>query len=153
MKAIIQRVSHADVVIENQLKGSISQGFLVLLGVGKGDTASEADLMADKIANLRIFCDADDKMNLSLLDVNGEALVISNFTLYADTRHGRRPSFFDAASPEIANDLYEHFCVALRNKGVAKVETGEFGADMKVSLLNDGPVTIILNTDDWKKTK
>ena len=150
MKAIVQRVHRADVVCENVKTGEIGRGFLVLLGVNKGDTDKEADLMASKIANLRVFRDNEDKMNLSLLDVGGEVLAISNFTLCADTSHGRRPSFFNAEEPSKAAALYDRFCVKLLENGVAKVEKGVFGGDMDVTLTNQGPVTIILDTDDWK---
>jgi D-tyrosyl-tRNA(Tyr) deacylase len=123
----------------------------VLLGVQQGDSQKEADFLAKKIANLRVFCDENDKMNLSLLDIKGEALVISNFTLCADCSHGRRPSFINAEKPDNANLLYSYFCQQLKSQGVASVETGEFGADMKVSLLNNGPVTIILDTQEIMK--
>jgi D-tyrosyl-tRNA(Tyr) deacylase len=151
MRAVLQRVSSAYVEINDEIKGKCRSGFLVLLGVKQGDTKKEADFLANKIANLRVFCDENDKMNLSLLDIDGEALVISNFTLCADCSHGRRPSFFNAEKPDKANALYEYFCEQLKNQGVASVETGEFGADMKVSLLNDGPVTIILDTEEIMK--
>lgn len=150
MRAVIQRVAHAKVVVEGEIRGEIEKGFLVLLGVGEGDTAKEAATMAEKVANLRIFTDENDKMNLSLLTVGGSALVISNFTLYGDTSHGRRPSFFSAAAPDSANELYERFCALLKEQGVQKVEKGVFGAHMEVSLMNDGPVTLILDTKDWK---
>ncbi|MEE1197612.1 MAG: D-aminoacyl-tRNA deacylase [Acutalibacteraceae bacterium] len=151
MKAIIQRVSHASCKVDGEFTGQIKDGFMVLLGVGKDDTDEQAKLLASKTANLRIFCDENDKMNLSLLDIQGEALVISNFTLCADTKKGNRPSFINAKEPEAANTLYELFCEELKNCGVQRVEKGIFGADMKVELLNDGPVTIILDTDIWRK--
>lgn len=151
MKAIIQRVSHAKVEIENELKGAVKEGFLVLLGVEETDTDEDAEILAKKVANLRIFRDNDDKMNLSLLDIKGEALVISNFTLCADTKKGNRPSFIHAMKPEEANRMYEYFCERLTLEGVSKVEKGVFGGDMKVSLLNNGPVTIILDTAIWRK--
>lgn len=151
MKAVIQRVLSADVKINGELKGSAQKGFLILLGVYEGDTDAEAELLAKKAANLRVFCDQNDKMNLSLLDIGGEALVISNFTLCADTKKGNRPSFTDAMEPQKANELYELFCENLRQNGVKKVDTGSFGADMQVSLINDGPVTVILDTDTWRK--
>ena len=150
MRAVIQRVAHAKVVVDGSVRGEIGQGFLVLLGVGEGDTEKEAKTMAEKVANLRIFTDENDKMNLSLLTVDGSALVISNFTLYGDTSHGRRPSFFGAAAPDSANALYEKFCELLKEQGVKQVEKGVFGAHMEVSLLNNGPVTMILDTKDWK---
>ncbi len=151
MRAVLQRVTSAQVKIEGEIKGECQQGFLVLLGVKQGDTEKEADFLANKVANLRIFSDENDKMNLSLLDIEGEALVISNFTLYADCSHGRRPNFLNAEKPQKANELYEYFCTRLKEQGVKSVEKGEFGADMKVSLLNDGPVTIILDTEEIMK--
>ena len=152
MKAVLQRVSSAKVTVEGKITGQTGPGLLALLGVGRGDTAAEAELLADKTAGLRVFEDDAGKMNRSLLDVLGGALVISNFTLYADVSHGRRPSFLEAAPPEQAKKLYEHFCRVLSAKGVP-VETGVFGADMQVSLVNDGPITIQLNTDVWLKKK
>lgn len=151
MKAIIQRVSTASVKVEEEIKGEIAQGFLILLGVAQGDDEREAEILAKKIAGLRIFTDENDKMNLSLLDIGGSALVISNFTLCADCSHGRRPSLIAAARPETAEPLYEYFCQKLSDNGVKKVERGVFGADMKVSLVNDGPVTIEINSKDLKK--
>lgn len=151
MKAVIQRVSRASVKVDNDTVGKIEQGFLVLLGVAEGDTAAQAELLAGKVANLRVFCDENDKMNLSLLDIGGGALVISNFTLCADTKKGNRPSFINAMAPDGANRLYEFFCDKLSEKGVKEVQKGIFGADMKVELLNDGPVTLILDTDIWRK--
>lgn len=150
MKAILQRVTSASVEVEGKIVGEINNGFLVLLGVAQGDTEKEADALAAKISTLRVFTDENDKMNLSLADINGGVLVISNFTLYADCSHGRRPSFIAAARPEIAEPLYEYFCKKLSDNGVAVVEKGIFGADMKVSLLNDGPVTIDLDSKDLK---
>lgn len=146
MKAILQRVTSASVEVEGKTVGEIKNGFLVLLGVAQGDTEKEADALAAKISTLRVFTDENDKMNLSLADINGGVLVISNFTLYADCSHGRRPSFIAAARPETAEPLYEYFCKKLSDNGVAVVEKGIFGADMKVSLLNDGPVTIDLDS-------
>lgn len=148
MKSIIQRVSQASVTVDNEIKGEISKGFLILVGVEPDDDNKEADLLANKIANLRIFCDDNDKMNLSLLDVQGEALVISNFTLCGDCRKGRRPFFGDAAHPSIAEPMYEYFCTALEKCGIKKVEKGVFGADMKVQIINDGPVTITINSKE-----
>ena len=148
MKTIIQRVSSADVTVDNSVVGSIEQGLLVLLGVEQGDDEYEADLLANKIANLRIFSDENDKMNLSLLDIKGEALVISNFTLCGDCKKGRRPFFGDAALPAEAQPLYDYFCTKLSECGVKKVDKGIFGADMKVRLLNDGPVTISINSKE-----
>jgi D-tyrosyl-tRNA(Tyr) deacylase len=127
--------------------GQIGPGLLVLLGVGRGDTEAEAEWMAGKIANLRIFEDAEGRFNLSLLDVAGAALVVSQFTLYGDARRGRRPSFTEAAPPETAERLIERFCTYLRDAGVERVETGQFQAHMRVELVNDGPVTILLDSD------
>lgn len=151
MKAIIQRVAYASVKVDGECVGAAQKGFMILLGVGKDDTEKEAELLASKVANLRIFCDENDKMNLSLLDIDGDALVISNFTLCADSKKGNRPSFINAKEPAEADRLYEMFCENLKVNGVKRVEKGIFGADMKVELLNDGPVTIILDTDIWRK--
>ena len=151
MKAVIQRVSRASVTVDGEITGEIGKGFLVLLGVVDGDTEAEMKLLAKKVAEIRIFTDENDKMNLSLDKVDGEVLVVSQFTLCADISHGRRPSFIGSAPPKIANELYEAFCEELRALGVKKVAQGIFGADMAVELLNDGPVTIIMDTDVWKK--
>lgn len=151
MKAVIQRVSDAKVTVDGEITGKIGKGFLVLLGVTEEDTEKEMKLLAKKVAEIRIFTDENDKMNLSLDKVDGEVLVVSQFTLCADLSHGRRPSFIKSAKPDIAKELYEKFCEELKTLGVKKVETGIFGADMKVELLNDGPVTIIMNTDEWKR--
>ncbi|MBQ8503655.1 MAG: D-tyrosyl-tRNA(Tyr) deacylase [Clostridia bacterium] len=151
MKAVIQRVTNARVTVDGEVTGEIGVGFLVLLGVTDEDTEKEMKLLAKKVAEIRIFTDENDKMNLSLDKVDGEVLVVSQFTLCADLSHGRRPSFIKSAKPDIANDLYMKFCEELRSLGVRKVATGVFGADMKVELLNDGPVTIVMNTDEWKK--
>ena len=151
MKAIIQRVSRASVTVDEAVLGKISQGFLVLLGVEQGDDEKEAEVLADKISGLRVFTDQNDKMNLSLADIGGGVLVISNFTLCADCSHGRRPSFIAAARPETAEPLYEFFCRRLINNGVKTVEKGIFGADMQVSLINDGPVTIDITSKDLKR--
>ncbi|MDD6489550.1 MAG: D-aminoacyl-tRNA deacylase [Clostridia bacterium] len=148
MKAVIQRVAHCEVVVDEKTVGKISQGFLILLGVENGDTQKDAEKLSAKISGLRIFTDENDKMNLSLVDINGEVLVVSNFTLCADCRKGRRPNFENAERPEKAEPLYEYFCNCMKNNGINKVEKGIFGADMKVSLLNDGPVTIIINSKD-----
>jgi len=147
MRAVIQRVSSARVVVEGDVVGEIGQGLLVLLGVSKSDTEREAEILADKTIGLRIFDDADGKMNLSLADVAGSLLVVSQFTLYGDARRGRRPSFVNAAPPEEANRLYENFVEIARDRGIP-TETGRFRAMMEVELVNDGPVTIILDTDD-----
>lgn len=151
MKAVIQRVLKAKVTVDGEITGEISQGFLVLLGVQVGDTEDDMKLLAKKTAGMRIFTDENDKMNLSLDQIDGEVLVVSQFTLCADTSHGRRPSFISSAKPEIANDLYIKYCQELRELGIKKVATGIFGADMKVELINDGPVTIIMDTNEWKK--
>lgn len=143
MKLVIQRVSKASVKVENEIVGKIDEGFLVLFGVGQGDTKEQADYLAEKLCNLRVFGDENNKMNLSIKDIDGEILVVSQFTLYADCRKGNRPSFVNAAAPDEAEKLYEYFVEKCR-KLVKKVEKGIFGADMKVSLLNNGPVTIIL---------
>lgn len=145
MRAVIQRVSQASVTVEGQIIGQIELGVLVLLGVGQGDGPPEAALLAEKIANMRIFADPAGRFNLSLLDVGGSALVVSQFTLYADTRRGRRPSFSDAAALEVAEPLVEVFVAALRRQQVT-VATGSFGAAMHVALVNDGPVTIVLDS-------
>jgi len=146
VRAVVQRVSSARVTVDGEIVGEIGRGALVLLGVASADTEADADYLCDKIINLRIFDDADDKMNLSLLDITGEMLVVSQFTLYGDTRRGRRPSFIAAAQPEEANRLYEHF-VAFARRYVSKVGTGTFRAMMDVELVNDGPVTIILDSE------
>ncbi len=151
MKAIIQRVANARVDVDSKTVGNIGQGFMILLGICDSDTESSAELLARKTAALRVFCDENDKMNLSLLDIGGEALVISNFTLCADTKKGNRPSFINAMEPQKANELYNYYCERLKENGVKNIEKGIFGADMKVSLLNDGPVTIILDTEIWEK--
>lgn len=151
MKAILQRVSNARVDIENKTVGQIEKGFLILLGVENGDEQRDAEVLAAKISGLRIFTDENDKMNLSLTDVGGGVLVISNFTLCADCSHGRRPSFIAAARPETAEPLYEYFCKKMTDNGISRVEKGVFGADMQVSLINDGPVTIEINSKDLKK--
>ena len=151
MKAVIQRVTRASVTVDGEVTGEIGKGFLVLLGVMQGDTEEEMKLLAKKVAEIRIFEDENEKMNLSLDKVDGEVLVVSQFTLCADVSHGRRPSFINSAPPAMANELYESFCEELRSLGVKKVAQGIFAADMAVELINDGPVTIIMNTDEWKK--
>lgn len=153
MKAVIQRVTRASVTVDGEVTGEIGKGFLVLLGVMQGDTEDEMKLLAKKVAEIRIFEDENEKMNLSLDKVDGEVLVVSQFTLCADVSHGRRPSFINSAPPAVANELYESFCEELRSLGVKKVAQGIFAADMAVELINDGPVTIIMNTDEWKKGK
>ena len=150
MKTVIQRVKFSNVSVDDKKIGSINRGFLILLGVEQGDSREEADKLIKKIPVLRVFEDENQKMNLSCLDIDGEILVVSQFTLCADCSHGRRPSFTASAPPDVANELYEYFVDGLRKSGIKKVETGEFGADMKVNLLNDGPVTIILDSKDLK---
>ncbi|MBC8160956.1 MAG: D-tyrosyl-tRNA(Tyr) deacylase [Roseiflexaceae bacterium] len=145
MRMLIQRVSQASVTVAGAMVGQISQGLLVLVGVGHADSALEAQLLAQKTAQLRVFNDADGRFNLSLLDTGGQALVVSQFTLFADTRRGRRPGFAAAARPEIAAPLVEAYAAALRDLGV-HVETGRFGTHMEVALVNDGPVTIWLDS-------
>ena len=153
MRAVIQRVLNSSVTVDGKTVGEISKGYTVLLGVMDGDTEHEAELLAKKIAMLRVFEDENGKMNLSILDVGGEILSVSQFTLCADTRKGNRPSFTPSAAPDEANRLYEFFCGKLTENGIKKVEKGVFGADMKVSLINDGPVTICLDTDIWSRSK
>ena len=150
MITVLQRVQHAKVEVDGKTVGASRQVLLILLGVAEGDTQSEADKLVKKIANLRIFEDENGKMNLSLLDIGGGALVVSQFTLCADCTHGRRPSFTHSAPPAEANKLYEYFTRALGEQGVSHIENGVFGADMAVTLLNDGPVTIILDSKDLK---
>jgi D-tyrosyl-tRNA(Tyr) deacylase len=144
MRVVLQRVSRAEVRIDGRVSGSIGRGFVLLVGFNTEDDAQKLEWMADKIVSLRLFGDAEGKMNLGLEDVDGGILVVSQFTLYGDTRKGRRPSFIDAARPEIAIPLYERFVELLRARAPGAVETGEFGAMMDVELINDGPVTLIL---------
>ncbi len=148
MRAVIQRVGEASVTVDGEITGAIEAGFLVLLGVTGTDTEAHGKVLARKIAALRIFRDSEDKMNLSIVDIGGSALVVSQFTLYADTSKGNRPSFINAAPPEQADKLYQAFCRELETLGVP-VRTGVFGAHMDVRLHNDGPVTICLDTDAW----
>ena len=145
MRAVVQRVSHAQVKVDGKVVGKIEKGYLVLLGVKEGDTTKEADFLANKVVNLRVFEDENDKMNLSIKDVGGEMLIVSQFTLYGDASHGNRPSFTEAARPEEANSLYEYFCDKVGQE--VHVEKGVFQAEMKVELLNDGPVTILLEKE------
>lgn len=145
MRAVVQRVSRAKVTVEGEVTGEIGPGFLVLLGVAEGDTAEDALALADKIVGLRVFEDAEGKMNLSLGETGGALLVVSQFTLLGDCRKGRRPSFIAAARPEVANELYEHFVADVRRRGIA-VGTGKFQAHMDVELINDGPVTLLLDS-------
>jgi D-tyrosyl-tRNA(Tyr) deacylase len=146
MRAILQRVRRGAVTVDNQVVGYIGTGLVILLGSTHGDGAAQAEVLARKVANLRIFEDEAGKMNRSALDIGGEALVISQFTLYADCRRGRRPSFTEAAQPEIAEPLIDHFMQALRAEGISHVANGVFGAHMLVEIVNDGPVTIILDS-------
>ena len=150
MKAVIQRVAHASVVVDGSVVGSCGRGFLLLLGVAEGDAELDAELLCRKIVNLRIFPDEAGKMNRSIKDIDGELLVISQFTLMANYRHGNRPDFLASARPEEAEHLYEFF-KSLAAKEVKRVESGIFGAHMEVSLLNDGPVTIVMDSDVLKK--
>lgn len=150
MRAIIQRVKSSSVSVDGEIKGSVGKGYNVLLGVMDGDTDAQAELLAAKIAKLRVFEDENGKMNKSILDIGGEILVISQFTLCADIK-GNRPSFTDSAPPAEADRLYRFFCDCLRSNGVARVETGVFAADMLVEISNDGPVTIMMDTDIWNK--
>lgn len=145
MRVVVQRVKHASVTINGTVNGKINNGFLVLLGVQSTDSEQDVDYLVKKVTNLRIFSDENDKMNLSLKDVNGELLIVSQFTLYSNCKEGNRPSFVEAAKPDIAIPLYEYF-VSECKKIIPVVETGIFGADMKVNLLNDGPVTIIMDS-------
>jgi len=146
MRAVLQRVTQSSVAVDENTVGKIGKGLMVLLGVEDGDTEKEAVYLAEKIVNLRIFEDENEKMNLSLTDIDGEMLVVSQFTLMGDCRKGRRPSFSNAARPESANELYEHFVGLCRDKGV-NVETGQFQAHMMVDILNDGPVTLLLDSN------
>jgi D-tyrosyl-tRNA(Tyr) deacylase len=152
MRAVIQRVTEASVTVDNRVVGQIGHGLLILLGVGTGDGAAEALLLAEKIANMRIFRDDAGRFNRSALDVGAAALVVSQFTLYADTRRGRRPGFSAAAPPEVAEPLVDTFAAALSERGVA-VATGVFGAHMHVALINDGPVTILLDSDTFREPR
>ncbi len=148
MIAILQRTTQASVTINENIKGQISKGLVILLGITHKDTLQDVEWLTTKILNLRIFGDSDGKMNLSLLDIQGNILLISQFTLYANTKKGNRPSFTEAAKPVIAIPLYEQFIETMSQKLGKSIETGEFGADMQVNLINDGPVTIILNSKE-----
>ena len=147
MKFVIQRVNHAEVKVDGEIVGKIGKGFLVLIGVGREDTKEDADWYLKKLLGLRIFEDENGKTNLALKDVDGELLLISQFTLYADCKKGNRPSFIKAGNPELANSLYEYIIAACK-KELPVVETGSFGADMKVELLNDGPFTVIVDSKE-----
>ena len=146
MIAVVQRVSAASVTIENRIKSTIASGLLVLLGIEDADSMEDIDWLASKIVNLRIFNDEQGVMNVSVKDLNGEILVVSQFTLHASTKKGNRPSYIKAAKPEVAIPLYESFVKVVQSNLIKEVQTGEFGADMKVGLVNDGPVTIIIDT-------
>lgn len=146
MKAVIQRVSHSSVTIDNQIVAEIQKGLLILIGIEEADSQEDIVWLTSKIANLRIFEDENDVMNLSLKDIDGNAIVVSQFTLHALTKKGNRPSYIKAAKPDIAIPLYENFVAQMELEIGKKVQTGQFGADMKVSLINDGPVTIIIDT-------
>ena len=149
MRVVVQRCSRAEVRIDGEVAGAIGRGFLLLVGVTDSDTEHEADMLAKKVAQLRVMEDAEGKMNLALADVDGAILSISQFTLYADCRKGNRPSFVRAARPEKAEPLYDYFNRVLREQYGLRVATGRFGADMKVNFINDGPVTILLDTAEW----
>lgn len=151
MKAVIQRVTSASCEVDGKIVGSCNQGFMILFGAAEGDTEEDAVLLAKKTANLRIFEDENGKMNMSILEIKGEILAISQFTLLADVKKGNRPSFINAMEPVSAEKLYKIFCEELRKNGVSLVAEGIFGADMKISLVNDGPVTIIYDTEIWRK--
>lgn len=150
MKAVIQRCNNASVIADGVPSGKAGKGFLILLGVLKGDEKNDADLLAEKISKLRVFDDENGKLNLSIKDVLGEVLVVSNFTLGADYRKGNRPDYFASEAPERANELYEYFVSAMRERGI-HAETGVFGADMQISLAADGPVTIVMDSTVLKK--
>lgn len=152
MRAVLQRVSRAKVTIDGAVSGEIGKGFLILLGVAPEDTVEEALYLARKCVGLRVFTDENDKMNLSLADVGGKILAVSQFTLYADCRKGKRPNFIGAAKGEQAQELYDYFVSCCRGLGI-ETQTGEFGADMQVELLNDGPVTILMDTDELMRKK
>ena len=151
MRAVVQRVSGASVAVSGETVGKCGRGFLILLGVAKGDTEADADVLAAKLSKLRVFEDGNGKMNLSLSDIGGELLIISNFTLYADCRHGNRPDFLMAEAPAEANRLYEYFTDRMKTLSGCPTETGVFGADMKVSIENDGPVTLVIDSPELMK--
>ena len=146
MRTVVQRVHQASVTVDNKIVGEIQVGFLILLGIGLEDTKEDIEYLASKISQLRVFADREGKMNLDIKSIDGNCLVISQFTLFAQTKKGNRPSFLESAPPEIANKMYDEFCNQLSIKIEKKVEKGIFGADMKVSLVNDGPVTILFDT-------
>jgi len=148
MRVVLQRVSEGSVTVDGEITGAVDSGFVALVGVTHDDTPAQAEMLAKKTAHLRVFPDENGKLNLSALDCDAGVLVVSQFTLYADTRKGRRPSFIDAAPPDVASPLVDHYAKTLRREGVKRVESGIFGAMMQVSICNDGPVTIILDTRD-----
>ena len=153
MRAVVQRASGASVAVSGETVGKCGRGFLILLGVAKGDTEADADVLAAKLSKLRVFEDGNGKMNLSLSDIGGELLIISNFTLYADCRHGNRPDFLMAEAPAEANRLYEYFTDRMKTLSGCPTETGVFGADIKVSIENDGPVTLVIDSPELMKKK
>lgn len=153
MKAVIQRVESAAVRVDGKTVGSCGKGYMILFGAAEGDAEAEVELLAKKTANLRVFCDENGKMNKSILDIDGEVLAVSQFTLCADVKKGNRPSFIGALEPKSAERLYDLYCEKLKELGVKRVEKGIFGADMKVELINDGPVTILFDTDIWRKNE
>ena len=146
MIAVLQRINNATVFADGEFSGSVNAGLYILLGVEKGDERLDAQLLCEKIAKLRIFCDENDKMNLSVMDVDGDVMIVSNFTLSANYSHGNRPDYFSAAAPDLANELYEYFISLMSNK-VKQVATGKFGADMRAEMSTDGPVTIVMRSD------
>ena len=150
MTAVIQRINNATVYADGVLSGSVGRGLYILLGVAKGDERRDAELLSEKISKLRIFCDDAGKMNLSVMDVDGEIMVVSNFTLCANYSHGNRPDYFGAAAPDTANELYEYF-VKLISEKVKNTQTGKFGADLRTEMSTDGPVTIVMNSEVLKK--
>lgn len=150
MKAVIQRVKYAQVTVDGETVGKVGEGYMILVGVQAGDTDADAEILARKTANLRVFTDENEKMNRSILDIDGEILAISQFTLCADVKKGNRPSFIGAAEPCEADRLYNLYCDELLKNGVRKVEKGVFGAHMEVELLNNGPVTILYDTEMWR---
>lgn len=152
MTAVLQRINRATVFADGEFSGEVGKGLYVLLGVIEGDTQEDARLLCEKISKLRIFSDENDKLNLSVTDIDGEVMIVSNFTLAADYSHGNRPDYFSAAAPAVANSLYEYF-ISLMEQKVKRVATGKFGADMKTELSTDGPVTVVMYSDKLKKKK
>lgn len=147
MKIVVQRVKEANVKVDGKVVGEIGKGFMVLVGVTHNDTEENADYLAKKLCKLRVFEDENGKMNLSLLDIDGELLIVPNFTLYGDARKGRRPGYSSGAAPEVAAELFERLCATAKTMPIRKVATGQFQADMKVALVNDGPVTLLLDSE------